>query len=1312
MRYVLQSTFVFIITSLLSGGLYAQLNELTVECPDDVLKEECCATPTEDPFYGIAILDLPTVSTACVRQNITMTWLREDGNVLIGPANIPTVEGFTTHDISILVSDACGNRDTCSYSITITRPSLTFKFAPCPSDTIIYVMPGETGTVVEYELPIFESNCPPPTNLSITPDPLPMSGSVFPVGTTTLSFLATNATCGEATCEFNITVEEADIRVECPEDVLKEEVFPDAPFPEFGKTVIEFPTAITTCPMGSDIMVRLLDPGNYITNADGTQSVTGFQTHVVRFEVSDLCGATAICSYEITITRPDPDIRFLDCPTDTIVINLEGDETFAEDVYEIPNVTSNCFEDFEYLGDTANKGPQGPFYPGIYRERYTLVAPCGGESCDIIIDVRLDGPLVEFRDCPDDFTKVEDSPVPPTNDPLYGLAKIEVPELFAACEFGQDVILAAPSDVVTIDGEQYVSGFRTHDVVFIGVGNGCGAIDSCAYSITIERPDTVLQFLNCQADTIINVAAGESGAVFNYSNPMVGSNCPEVILSEDPDNIGSGGIFPIGMSTERFVVTSECGEIVCEFNVIVVAENVDFSVDCPENFVKTEDPISTGQADYGTAIIEFPSASTDCFDSMVSTELLNEDILFIDNQPAVQGFQVHDIVFRISDACGNVEICTYTIEITRPDLMFEIGSCPEDLVILIPPGMRGAIVNYDEPQINSNCPDEDIRFSVLPMGVPRNGELFPIGTTTLTYVFSSDFCGSIQCEFSVTVEEDETMESGIDLELSLETQHTMLERYKGGDFRFILTNNSTEVATGVEVHLNYDPNEMVPVGNMAPILSRGSYRLVPKRWNIDELGAGETATLDIKMFAKMAGASFFAEVSNADQMDVDSSPNNAVCCEAMEDDEVYFRAEVVEPPFILTCPANFTQEYVLPLTEGDPLFGKAIIQFPTAISTSCADPTVDIELVTTENVSEMNGMPIVEGFQEHELVFRISDQCGNTEMCSYTIKVTMPNLFHRFIYCPEDITINIPPGSSTARVFYSDPIFQTNCPEFVVLEAADDTPSSGGEFPVGTTTISYLANSDCEIDTCTFDITVLEKSIPAIDLELSLRINKSNIDIYEQIPCRFTVYNNSDIAADGVQFKLNIESNMIVQVGSTTAAISQGNYLDFAGAWNVGTIAPRDSANLWIDLFLAEDENAAIYAQIISADQLDTDSTPSNGICCTAIEDDEVVFQLNGELSIDEINYRDFIELRDSYKEDDILVYPNPSNAGLNVFYPLESGATNYSIFDLNGRVVKTAPLTSTESNIFIDISALQNGMYFLVLNAKDVHISRRFVKN
>ncbi len=97
-------------------------------------------------------------------------------------------------------TDACGNTATCSQTITVndqTPPTIN-----CPSN--ITVSPTTlAGTVVTYTLPVITDNCS--GGVLVRTAGL-ASGSTFPIGTTTVTHMVTDA-CGlTASCSFTVTV--------------------------------------------------------------------------------------------------------------------------------------------------------------------------------------------------------------------------------------------------------------------------------------------------------------------------------------------------------------------------------------------------------------------------------------------------------------------------------------------------------------------------------------------------------------------------------------------------------------------------------------------------------------------------------------------------------------------------------------------------------------------------------------------------------------------------------------------------------------------------------------------------------------------------------------------------------------------------------------------------------------------------------------------------------------------------------------------------------------------------------------------------
>ncbi len=98
-------------------------------------------------------------------------------------------------------TDASGDPSTCIFTVTVndTEPLVI----ACPADMVLQTYPGQCGTVVNYPAPVVSDNCDP--NPVVVCDP--PSGSFFPIGTTTVTCTATDASGNGNSCAFEVTVE-------------------------------------------------------------------------------------------------------------------------------------------------------------------------------------------------------------------------------------------------------------------------------------------------------------------------------------------------------------------------------------------------------------------------------------------------------------------------------------------------------------------------------------------------------------------------------------------------------------------------------------------------------------------------------------------------------------------------------------------------------------------------------------------------------------------------------------------------------------------------------------------------------------------------------------------------------------------------------------------------------------------------------------------------------------------------------------------------------------------------------------------------
>jgi uncharacterized repeat protein (TIGR01451 family) len=140
----------------------------------------------------------------CSRANVTWTLPPVDGCVVTA-ANCAPPSGSTfnvgTTPVNCTIADGLGGTTVCSFTVTIVDdqpPSIT-----CPADMLVStsVTPLSCGAVVNFA-PSATDNC---SGTSVTC--VPPSGSAFPLGMTTVTCKATDASgLMSAQCSFKVTV--------------------------------------------------------------------------------------------------------------------------------------------------------------------------------------------------------------------------------------------------------------------------------------------------------------------------------------------------------------------------------------------------------------------------------------------------------------------------------------------------------------------------------------------------------------------------------------------------------------------------------------------------------------------------------------------------------------------------------------------------------------------------------------------------------------------------------------------------------------------------------------------------------------------------------------------------------------------------------------------------------------------------------------------------------------------------------------------------------------------------------------------------
>ena len=181
--------------------------------------------------------------------------------------------GTTT--VIYTAKDSSHNETICSFNVILK--DLELPVITCPADTAVTTDFGLCGTKVNFIVGATD-------NCAVTFVSIPPSGSIFPVGTTLVSSIATDASGNTSSCSFNVTVtDNENPHISCPADIIVN-------------------TDPSAC--GTNINFNVSTNDNCSANVVSTPASGSFfpvGTTTVNSVTTDASGNTATCSFKVTV---------------------------------------------------------------------------------------------------------------------------------------------------------------------------------------------------------------------------------------------------------------------------------------------------------------------------------------------------------------------------------------------------------------------------------------------------------------------------------------------------------------------------------------------------------------------------------------------------------------------------------------------------------------------------------------------------------------------------------------------------------------------------------------------------------------------------------------------------------------------------------------------------------------------------------------------------------------------------------------------------------------------------------------------------
>jgi hypothetical protein len=859
--------------------------------------------------------------------------------------------------VTYTATDAAGNQTTCSFNVTVTdseAPAIT-----CPANINTNVVFGETGKVVNYDLPIASDNCGTPT-LQLTAGLA--SGSVFPLGTTTVSYEATDAAGNKTSCSFTVTVtEDADaidpVINDCPADINVSNDAGDC------STAVNWTVPTATDNSGSVTLTGNFDPG----------AVFPVGTTLVTYTATDAAGNQVTCSFNVTVT--DSEAPAITCPAN-ISTNVVFGETGKVVNYDLPVATDNCGTPSLQL--TAGLASGAVFPLGTTTVSYEATDAAGNKtSCSFTVTVTEDADAIDpvINNCPTDITVSND-----------------------AGDCSATVAWTAPTATDNSGSVTVTSNFDPGAVFPVGTTlvtytatDAAGNQVTCSFNVTVT--DSEAPAITCPANISTNVVFGETGKVVNYDLPVATDNCgtPSLQLTA---GFASGAVFPLGTTTVSYEATDAAGnKTSCSFTV-TVTEDAD-AIDPVINNCPTDITVSNDAGDCSAAVNWTVPTATDNSGSVTLTGNFDPGAVFPVGTTLV--------TYTATDAVGNMTTCSFNVTVT--DSEAPAITCPANISTNVVFGETGKVVNYDLPVATDNCGTPTLQLTA---GL-ASGAVFPLGTTTVSYEATDAAGNKTSCSFTVTVTEDA---DAIDPVINNCPADITVSNDAGDCSAAVnwTVPTATDNSGSVTLTSNFDPGAVFPVGTTLVTY---------------------TAT--------------------------DAAGNQTTCS---------FNVTVTdsEAPAI-TCPANISTNVVFGET------GK-VVNYDLPVATdNCGTPTLQLTAGLASGAVFPLGTTTVS--------YEATDAAGNKTSCSFTVTVTedADAIDPVINNCPADITVSNDAGDCSAAVNWTVPTATDNSGSVTLTSNFDP----GAVFPVGTTLVTYTATDAAgNQTTCSFNVTVDDDELPVI----------------------------------------------------------------------------------------------------------------------------------------------------------------------------------------------------------------------------------------
>ena len=657
----------------------------------------------------------PGLSTAVVSWTAPTANDNVDGAVTpvqtAGPASGSAFPVGTT-TITYTATDAATNSTTASFTVTVNDNEAPI-FSGVPSNITVNTDPGLSTAVVSWTAPTANDN----VDGAVTPVQTagPASGSAFPVGTTTITYTATDAATNSTTASFTVTVNdnEAPIFSGVPSNIT---VNTD---PGLSTAVVSW-----TAPTANDNVDGAVTPVQTAGPASGSAFPVG--TTTITYTATDAATNSTTASFTVTVNDNEAPI-FSGVPSN-ITVNTDPGLSTAVVSWTAPTANDNVDGAVTPV-QTAGPASGSAFPVGTTTITYTATdAATNSTTASFTVTVN-DNEAPIFSGVPSNITV--------NTDP--GLSTAVVSWTAPTANDNVDGAVTPVQTAGPASGSAFPVGTTT--ITYTATD---AATNSATASFTVTVNDNEAPvFSGVPANITVNTDPGLSTAVVSWTAPTANDNVDGAITPVRTTGLASGSAFPVGTTTVTYTATDAAtNSSTASFTVIVNDDEAPVISGMPTNITVNTDP------GLSTAVVSWTAPTvTDNIDNPLIPSVVSSPTTGLGNGSAFPP-GITTVTYNATDSAGNSTSVSFTVTVIDDEPPVFTG-VPSDITVTTERStIKTASVFWTEPTATDN-----VDGTITPIQITglMSGSDFPVGTTIITYTATDTAGNSSSASFNVTV---------------------------------------------------------------------------------------------------------------------------------------------------------------------------------------------------------------------------------------------------------------------------------------------------------------------------------------------------------------------------------------------------------------------------------------------------------------------------------------------------------------------------------------------------------------------------------